>query len=174
MKAVFLPVINRDLLKLVHLSNGFQLLPGAETLEAGDACISSVKNTDAGKAVQVKGCVFRDSKPTIEVSSSFLYHDCFSDFENTFETIDEPNYVVELPDAAAVGVIKSKEWLAWEDNSQPIKAGITCFPCVFSGHLQGQDFLLQCLCHWGHVPSRPAQASQESQLCGLQIGRAHV
>ncbi|KIM51926.1 hypothetical protein SCLCIDRAFT_18296 [Scleroderma citrinum Foug A] len=110
MKAVFLPVINRDLLKLVHLSNGFQLLPGAETLEAGDACIadahiSSVKNMDAGKAVQVKGCVFCDSKPTIKVSSSFLYHDCFSDFENTFETIDEPNYVVELPDAAAVGVI---------------------------------------------------------------------
>ena len=147
MKVVFLPVIDRDLLKLVHLSNGFRLLPGAETLEAGDACIadahiSSVKNTDTGKAVQVKGCVFRDSKPTIEVSSSFLYHDRFSDFENTFETVDEPDYVVKLPDAAAVSVIESKEWLAWENNSQPIKAGITHFPRAFSGHLQGQDFLL--------------------------------
>ena len=158
MKAIFPPVIDGDLLKLVHLSNGFRLLPGAEALEAGDACIadariSSVKNTDAGKAVQVKGRVFRDGKPIIEVSSSFLYHDCFSDFENTFETIDEPNYVIELPDAAAVGVIKSKEWLAWEDNSQPIKAGITHFPRAFSGHLQGQDFLPRCLCHWGRVPS---------------------
>ena len=158
MKAVFLPVINRDLLKLVHLSNGFQLLPGAETLEAGDACIadariSSVKNMDAGKAVQVKGCVFCDSKPTIEVSSSFLYCNRFSNFENTFETIDEPDYVIELPDAATVSIIESKEWLAWEDDSQPIKAGITCFPRAFSGHLQGQDFLPQCLCHWGCVPS---------------------
>ena len=130
MKAIFPPVIDGDLLKLVHLSNGFRLLPGAEALEAGDACIadariSSVKNTDAGKAVQVKGRVFRDGKPIIEVSSSFLYRGRFSDFENTFETVDEPEYVVELPDAAAVGVIESKEWLAWEDDSQPIKAGIT-------------------------------------------------
>ena len=97
---------------------------------------------DAGKAVQVKGRVFRDSKLTIEVSSSFLYRDHFSNFENTFETVDEPDYVIELPDAATIGVIESKEWLAWEDDSQPIKAGITRFPHVFSGHLQGQDFLL--------------------------------
>ena len=79
-----------------------------------------MKNTDAGKVVQVKGHVFHDSKPTIEVSSSFLYHNCFSNFENTFETINEPDYVIELLDTATIGVIESKEWLAWEDDSQPI------------------------------------------------------
>ncbi|KAL4066936.1 hypothetical protein J3A83DRAFT_4165578 [Scleroderma citrinum] len=130
MRAIFPPAIDGDLLKLVHLSNGFRLLPGAESLEAGDACIadariSSVKNTDTGKAVQVKGRVFRDGEPIIEVTSSFLYRGRFTDFENTFETVDEPDYVVELSDDAAVGVVQSKEWLAWEDESQPIKAGVT-------------------------------------------------
>ena len=130
MKAIFPLVIDGDLLKLVHLSNGFRLLPGAQSLEAGDACIadariSSVKNTDAGKAVQVKGRVFRDGQPIIEVTSSFLYRGRFTDFENTFETVDEPDYVVELVNDAALGVVQSKEWLVWEDDSQVVKAGVT-------------------------------------------------
>ncbi|KAI6129042.1 hypothetical protein EDD16DRAFT_1516096, partial [Pisolithus croceorrhizus] len=130
MKAIFPPVIDGDLLKLVHLSNGFRLLPGAKPLEDGDACIAdaritSVKNTDAGKVVQVRGHVYRDGQRIIEVTSSFLYRGRFLDFENTFETVNEPDYVVELSNDAAVGVVQSKEWLSWEDESQPAKAGMT-------------------------------------------------
>jgi fatty acid synthase subunit beta len=74
MKAIFPVSIDGDLLKLVHLSNGFRLIPGATPLVAGDVCIadariSSVKNTDAGKVVKVKGHVFRDGEPVIEVVS---------------------------------------------------------------------------------------------------------
>ncbi|KAI5983403.1 hypothetical protein EDD15DRAFT_2390897 [Pisolithus albus] len=130
MKAIFPPVIDGDLLKLVHLSNGFRLLPGAKPLEDCDACIAdakitSVKNTDAGKVVQVRGHVYRDGQRIIEVTSSFLYRGRFIDFENTFETVNEPDYVVELQNDAAVGVVQSKEWLSWEDESQPAKAGMT-------------------------------------------------
>ncbi|KIJ66907.1 hypothetical protein HYDPIDRAFT_174219 [Hydnomerulius pinastri MD-312] len=130
MKSIFPATIDGDLLKLVHLSNGFRLIPGAKPLEAGDACIadariSSVKNTDAGKAVRVKGHVFRDGQPIIEVVSSFLYRGRFSDYENTFETVDEPDYVVDLANDAAVGVVQSKEWLSWEDETQLPKAGTT-------------------------------------------------
>ncbi|KAG2076495.1 hypothetical protein BDR04DRAFT_694370 [Suillus decipiens] len=130
MKAIFPVPIDGDLLKLVHLSNGFRLIPGAAPLIAGDvciadACISSVKNTDAGKIVKVKGHVFRDGKPVIEVVSSFLYRGRFIDFENTFETINEPDYVVEIANDADVGVMQSKEWLTWEDQSTPLKAGMT-------------------------------------------------
>ncbi|KAL4065891.1 hypothetical protein J3A83DRAFT_4190201 [Scleroderma citrinum] len=50
---------------------------------------------------------------------------CFTNFKNTFETVDEPDYVVKLLDDAAVGVVQLKEWLAWEAESQPVKAGVT-------------------------------------------------
>ena len=130
MRSVFPDAIDGDLLKLVHLSNGFHLVPGSKPLEAGDTCIAdahiaSVKNMDAGKVVQVKGHVFRDGQPIIEVVSSFLYRGRFDDYENTFETVDEPDYVVQLANDAAVGVVQSKEWLSWEDEMIPPRAGMT-------------------------------------------------
>ncbi|KAL4063939.1 hypothetical protein V8B97DRAFT_2026255 [Scleroderma yunnanense] len=96
MRAIFPPAIDGGFLKLFHL-----------------------------KAVQVKGCVFHDGPTITRVTSSFLYHSCFTNFKNTFETVDEPDYVVKLLDDAAIGVVQLKEWLAWEVESQPVKAGVT-------------------------------------------------
>jgi hypothetical protein len=49
-----------DLLKLVHLSNGFRMVGGMKPLQVGDAYetearIVSVTNTNEGKIVKVKG-----------------------------------------------------------------------------------------------------------------------
>lgn len=128
MKSVFPASIDGDLLKLVHLSNGFRLLPGATPLKAGEVCkaegrIVSVVNTDAGKAVRVKGHIIRDDQPVIEVVSGFLYRGRFTDFENTFELIESPDYVVELENEAVVGVLSSKEWFHWDDETKPLQAG---------------------------------------------------
>ncbi|EGN98830.1 hypothetical protein SERLA73DRAFT_168429 [Serpula lacrymans var. lacrymans S7.3] len=130
MKSIFPAAIDGDLLKLVHLSNGFRMVDGAQPLLAGDVCtaharIASVKNTDAGKAVQVKGYVYRGGQAVIEVVSSFLYRGRFVDYENTFETVDEPDYVVEVVNDAAVGVVQSKEWFQWDDETKPLQAGTT-------------------------------------------------
>lgn len=130
MKAIFPTTIDGDLLKLVHLSNGFRLVNGVRTLKAGDVCqaearIVSVVNSDAGKAVKVKGFVKRDGKPIIEVVSSFLYRGRFNDFENTFEVLEEPDYLVEIADDASVGVLKSKEWFEWDDETKPLQVGTT-------------------------------------------------
>lgn len=128
MKSVFPASIDGDLLKLVHLSNGFRLLPGATPLKAGDVCksegrIVSVVNTDAGKSVRVKGNIIRDGKPVIEVVSAFLYRGRFTDFENTFELIESPDYVVELESEGAVGILQSKEWFEWDDETKPLQPG---------------------------------------------------
>ncbi|KAI0950742.1 hypothetical protein AcW1_007973 [Taiwanofungus camphoratus] len=130
MKAIFPSSIDGDLLKLVHLSNGFRLVEGARPFQAGDTCkaearIISVINTDAGKTVKVKGFVMRDSKPVVEVVSAFLYRGHYSDYHNTFELIEEPDYEVELATEAAVGVLQSKEWFDWDDESKPLQAGTT-------------------------------------------------
>ncbi|KAF7374647.1 Fatty acid synthase subunit alpha [Mycena sanguinolenta] len=128
MKSIFPSSIDGDLLKLVHLSNGFRMVDGAKPLQAGDVCkaeasIVSVTNTDAGKVVKVKGHVFRAGKPVIEVVSAFLYRGRFTDYENTFETTEEPDYIVTLETDAAVGVLQSKEWFEWIDESKPLLAG---------------------------------------------------
>ncbi|KAF7965824.1 hypothetical protein HWV62_41719, partial [Athelia sp. TMB] len=128
MKSIFPSTIDGDLLKLVHLSNGFRMVDGAKPLRVGDVCkaeanIVSVTNTDPGKVVKVKGYVYRGEEQVIEVVSAFLYRGRFSDYENTFETTEEPEYIVEIKDDAAVGVLQSKEWFEWDDESKPLEAG---------------------------------------------------
>jgi len=54
--------------------------------------------------------MLRDGEPVIEVHSSFLCRGRFSDYKNPFQIVDEPDFVVELNDAPAVGVLQSKEW----------------------------------------------------------------
>jgi fatty acid synthase subunit alpha len=128
MKSIFPSDIDGDLLKLVHLSNGFRMVNGTKPLQYGDVCkaearIVSVTNANEGKIVKVKGHVYRDSAPVIEVISAFLYRGRFDDYENTFETIEEPDYVVPLETDADVGVLQSKEWFDWDGASKPLLAG---------------------------------------------------
>jgi hypothetical protein len=85
MKFIFPSAINGNLLKLVHLSNGFRMVEGAGPLQVGEVCraearIASVTNTKAGKIVKVKGHVYREDKPVIEVVSSFFYRGRFTNF----------------------------------------------------------------------------------------------
>ena len=87
------------------------------------AKIPAVANNDSGKTVTVTGQVLRNREPVIEVRSSFLYHGRFSDYKNTFQIIDEPDYVVELNDASAVGVLQSKEWFDWDNDVKPLLPG---------------------------------------------------
>ncbi|KAG5646963.1 hypothetical protein DXG03_001686 [Asterophora parasitica] len=128
MKSIFPTDIDGDLLKLVHMSNGFKMVNGAKPLKVGDVCkakahIVSVTNANEGKIVKVKGHVYRGEEQVIEVVSAFLYRGRFVDYENTFETTEEPDYNVPLETDAAVGVLQSKEWFEWDDDSKPLLAG---------------------------------------------------
>ena len=77
------------------------------------------------KAVKVRGFVSRDGQDIIEVTSAFLYRGVFNDFQNTFEFSEEPDYVVSLADDSSVGVLNSKEWFDWADDTKPLQAGTT-------------------------------------------------
>ncbi|CAE6423597.1 unnamed protein product [Rhizoctonia solani] len=130
MRSIFPKTVDGDLLKLVHLSNGFKMVEGATPLLVGDVCkaeahIASVTNSDSGKTVKVTGFVLRDGKPVIEVTSSFLYRGNFTDYQNTFEIVEEPEYIVKVGSAVDVGVLCSKEWFEWDDDSEPLKPDTT-------------------------------------------------
>ncbi|KIM35127.1 hypothetical protein M413DRAFT_432872, partial [Hebeloma cylindrosporum] len=121
MKPIFPAAIDGDRPKPVHLSsNGFRMVDGAKPLAVGDVCtaearIISVINANEGKIVKVKGFV--------GVVSSFLYRGRFSDYENTFDTTEEPDYAVPLESDADVGVLQFKEWFEWDNESSPLLAG---------------------------------------------------
>jgi fatty acid synthase subunit alpha len=65
----------------------------------------------------------RGDESKIPVQSTFLYRGRFTDFENTFEAIDEPDYTVELATDADVGVLLSKDWFEWLDEARRLEAG---------------------------------------------------
>jgi fatty acid synthase subunit alpha, fungi type len=127
MKSIFPSFIDGDLLKLVHLSNSFKILDGAKQLKAGDVCTSqakivSVVNSTEGKTVKVTGQVYHQKKAVIEVTAAFLYRGRFTDYENTFDNVEEPDYLLTLLSDASVGVLHSKEWFEWIDE-KPLTAG---------------------------------------------------
>ncbi|MCJ1474414.1 beta subunit of fatty acid synthetase [Lambiella insularis] len=114
-KPIFPREIDGDLLKLVHLSNGFRMLAGAELLKKGDvldttAQVNAVINQDSGKMVEVCGTIKRDGKAIMEVTSQFLYRGAYSDFENTFQRKEETPMQLHLESTKDVAVLRSKEW----------------------------------------------------------------
>ncbi|KAG7748821.1 hypothetical protein KL912_001883 [Ogataea haglerorum] len=123
MKAIFPKSVDGDILKLVHLSNAYRMMPGAEPLRVGDkvssdAQIVSVVNSATGKTVEVIGTIYRDGKAIMEVTSAFFYRGVYTDFENTFQKTNETPMEVSLKTAMDVAVLKSKEW--FHLGSEPI------------------------------------------------------
>jgi fatty acid synthase subunit beta len=123
-KPIFPRTIDGDLLKLVHLSNQFRMLPGAEPLKKGDevhttAQINAVINQDSGKMVEVCGTITRDGEAVMEVTSQFLYRGVYTDFENTFQRKVETPMQVHLATSKDVAVLRSKEWFVLDDLATP-------------------------------------------------------
>lgn len=114
-KPIFPRRIDGDLLKLVHLSNQFRMMPGAEPLKKGDevattAQINAVINQDSGKMVEVCGTITRDGEAIMEVTSQFLYRGSYTDFENTFQRKTETPMQIHLATTKDVAVLQSKSW----------------------------------------------------------------
>ncbi|PSN67416.1 beta subunit of fatty acid synthase [Corynespora cassiicola Philippines] len=119
-KPIFPRAIDGDLLKLVHLSNGFRMIPGAEPLKKGDvldttAQINAVINQESGKMVEVCGTITRDSEPVMEVTSQFLYRGAYTDYENTFQRKTETPMQLHLATSKDVAILRSKEWFNFEE-----------------------------------------------------------
>ncbi|KAL1917786.1 uncharacterized protein VTP21DRAFT_3620 [Calcarisporiella thermophila] len=127
-KAIFPRTIDGDLLKLVHLSNGFRMIDGAEPLRQGDvvdtvAEINAVVNSESGKTVEVRGVLYREEKPVMEVTSRFFYRGQFSDFEHTFQKTNETPMKVTLNSSKDIAVLRSKEWFHWSNEQVELSPG---------------------------------------------------
>ncbi|KAJ2759646.1 fatty acid synthase alpha subunit Lsd1, partial [Coemansia nantahalensis] len=114
-KTILPKIVDGDVLNLVHMSNGFRMVDGAEPLRAGDvvesrARIVEVTNEETGKRSLIRGHVIRDGKPVVEVTTSFFYRGAFTDYAKTFRNVDEQPARLTLQSAKDVAVLRSKEW----------------------------------------------------------------
>lgn len=121
MKAIFPKTIDGDLLRLVHLSNGYKMIPGASPLQKDDVVSSSaeiraVVNQPSGKMVEVVGTITREGKPVMEVTSQFLYRGEYVDYENTFKKTTETPMQVTYKTTKDVAILTSKEWFQLEKD----------------------------------------------------------
>lgn len=119
-KPIFPREIDGDLLKLVHLSNGFRMLPGAEPIKRGDvldttAQVNAVINQDSGKMVEICGTITRGGQPIMQVITQFLYRGVYNDFENTFQRKDETPMQIHLGSSKDVAVLCSKDWFCMDE-----------------------------------------------------------
>ncbi|AOA61009.1 Fatty acid synthase subunit beta [Komagataella phaffii CBS 7435] len=133
MKAIFPKTVDGDILKLVHLSNGYKMFPGADPLKKGDvvstvAHIRSVVNGETGKTVEVVGVISRDGKPVLEVNSQFFYRGKYQDFGNSFKKTTETPVQVAFKSAKDIAVLKSKEWFHLEKDIDLLNQTLT-FRC---------------------------------------------
>lgn len=131
-KAIFPETVDGDLLKLVHLSNGYRMIPGATLLQEGDlisttAIIKAVVNQPTGKVVEVVGTLSRDGKPVMEVNSSFFYRGNYTDFENTFQKTVDPVYEMHIKSPKDIAVLRSKEWFQLDDEDCDLLGKILTF-----------------------------------------------
>ncbi|MCJ1306830.1 beta subunit of fatty acid synthetase [Agyrium rufum] len=120
-KPIFPRAIDGDLLKLVHLSNGFRMIPGAEPLKKGDvldtqAQINAVINQESGKMVEVCGTIKRNGQAIMEVTSQFLYRGTYTDFDTTFQRKNETPMQLHLASPKDVAVLRSKEWFQMDNT----------------------------------------------------------
>lgn len=133
MKAIFPLTIDGDLLKLVHMSNGYTMVPGASPLKkddklTSDATINAVLNQAAGKMVEVVGTIYREGERVMEVKSRFLYRGEYTDFENTFQKVQEDAVQISLTLAKDVAILRSKEWFNLSEDIELLNQTLT-FRC---------------------------------------------
>ncbi|KAJ1962358.1 fatty acid synthase alpha subunit Lsd1 [Dipsacomyces acuminosporus] len=104
-----------DLLNMVHLSNGFRVVPGVKALSLEQEYTSSAKITEVtssglGRRVGVKGYIASKGENLVEISTSFLFRDAESVFESDFRDVVEPPMLLSLQDSNMLALIRSKEW----------------------------------------------------------------
>ena len=147
-KPIFPRSIDGDLLKLVHMSNGFRMVPGAEPLKKGDvvettAQINAVINRRSGKLVEVCGTIRRDSKPVMVVTTQFLYRGAYKDFQNTFQRKDETPMQIHLGSSKDVAVLRSKEWFNMDEPDIELLNQTLTFRLQTLVHFKNQNIFSQ-------------------------------
>ncbi len=147
-KALVKPLLHSvdgDLLKLVHLSNRFRMMPDATPFKKGDMLsttsdIIAVVNHDSGTMVEVCASITRDDEQAVmQVTSQFLFRGVYTDYENTFQRRTEVHFKVHLKTPKHVAVLKSKKWFKLEKAETELLGHSVVFKLETSTRFSNQN-----------------------------------
>ncbi|KAJ3353681.1 3-oxoacyl-[acyl-carrier-protein] synthase [Allomyces javanicus] len=128
---LFSTLIDGDLLKLVHLSNGFKVLAPGALVYAGDkistkAEVASITNTPTGKKISVLGMMSREDVDLVEITSVFFVRGTSDDYHTAFDNVAEEPIKLTLRRAQDLAVFESKDYIQFDKESPvPIAVGST-------------------------------------------------
>ncbi|KAI9173008.1 fatty acid synthase alpha subunit Lsd1 [Blastocladiella emersonii ATCC 22665] len=128
---LFLGLIDRDLLKLVHLSNSFKVLVPGLLVYAGDkietqAKVISMTNTPTAKKITVKDTLARDGTALVKVTLAFFVRGAFNNYHRTFNNVDKEPISLTVRRPQDCAVLESKEYISFDAASPvPIAVGST-------------------------------------------------
>ncbi|PIA13919.1 hypothetical protein COEREDRAFT_10860 [Coemansia reversa NRRL 1564] len=128
-KCIMSPVCDGDLTRLVHLSNGFRVVPGAQPIRpdeqlTSEAQITEVLDNASGRTLRVKCHVLRNSQPVIEIDTSFFFRNHLPDYSSNFKHVSEQVFQLEIKDILLLVLVRSREWLVpVEEINNPIAVG---------------------------------------------------
>ena len=141
---LFLKTMDGDLSRLVHLSNGFEMLPEASPLKLGnvldsDSRVEAILIQDSGKLVEVTGTIKREGVPVMKVKSQFLYRGCYTDYENTFQRKREVPMMLHLQSTKEVSRLVSRSWFHPHDPNVDLLRKVLTFRLESVIHFQNKD-----------------------------------
>lgn len=115
-KPLLCSVVDCDLLQLLHRSNHFRYVNGAEPLRVGDALestsrIQSITIHNSNKTIEILAEIKRNGAIVIEVLSRFFFKGSFADFENTMSCIKEPEFEFVVNSERESALLMSRKWL---------------------------------------------------------------
>ena len=124
-KPLLCNAVNGDLLRLLHQSNEFEYVENAHTLCIGDILettshLNAVTIQPSGKLVEVAAFIRRQGKVVVKVTSTFIIQGSFSDYENTFRKVEEPEVELTVASEKDEAILSSRDWLDFDHLSQSL------------------------------------------------------
>ncbi|PWY86567.1 putative fatty acid synthase subunit beta [Aspergillus sclerotioniger CBS 115572] len=119
-----------DLLKLVHLSNSFQLEPGESSLQIGDvvevsASVQAVVVDERGKEIQVVAQLQREGRLAMTITSAFFIRGTFTDTHECFRTTEEPEILLHKTTPVDDAILRDRPWFHVDDSDSASLIGET-------------------------------------------------
>jgi fatty acid synthase subunit beta len=115
MSTVFPDVASGDMLRLLHLSAGFELCDGVAPLQEGDRLssdgrlVSVMAKKGSGKVVEAEATIYRECVPVVRLTSKFILLGSYPENEPPFE-IREEKWRLPLAIKKHVAVLQSRSW----------------------------------------------------------------
>ncbi|KAJ2864638.1 fatty acid synthase alpha subunit Lsd1 [Coemansia aciculifera] len=121
MRALSSTAVTKDILKILHLYNKYQIVDGATMLKVGesvssDLTITDLVNTPIGRRAKLLINLYRYSQKVATIESAFLYRDEFIDIDKTFEHALDQRFTIQLLTANDITVLLAKEWFVGCNN----------------------------------------------------------